>query len=202
LAKSGLPVQTGLQSSAGHYIARGLLAMLLGVVVTGCAAYWRSHTQGTSGPVTWHVAGAKSESQQAEDRYTYSFVLVLQETQGTAITFTTMTYTIDGGTGVRPGANEWSSQGQWTLPPRGTYRFPLRYTILCPQLSECFKLHHPAPAYHIVLTGTDNQKKSVRVVIDLKLPPDPDAVPKYSGHPAGSAVASFTASSQQEGHRH
>jgi hypothetical protein len=158
---------------------RMFLAVLLGVVVTGCAAYWKEHTEGTSGPVAWYIADAKSDSNSREERYVYFFVLVLQETQGTAITFTTMRYTIYSGTATSSGSNERTNQGTWKLRAHGRYRFPFTYTVTCPEGSGCIKLGPLAPTYHIVLTGTDSQDKPVRVIIDTKLPPDPSTIPKH-----------------------
>jgi hypothetical protein len=83
---------------------RRLLAVLLGVVLVGCAAYWQGHTEGTSGPIAWHITDAKSAADRIGERSAYSFILVLQETQGTALTFTTMTYTVSSGSGgIQPG---------------------------------------------------------------------------------------------------
>jgi hypothetical protein len=36
------------------------LAVLLGVIIAGCATYWQAHTEGTSGPIAWSIADAKS----------------------------------------------------------------------------------------------------------------------------------------------
>ena len=36
---------------------RLLPAVLLGVVIAGCAAYWKEHTEGTSGPIAWYITG-------------------------------------------------------------------------------------------------------------------------------------------------
>jgi len=179
IGKSKLPVHTFPRVSGGHTMIRILLTVLLGVVSAGCAAYWRAHTEGTSGPITWYITDAKSDSNPVDERYAYSFALVLRETQGTAITFTTMTYTIYSGTATSPGSDAWTRQGTWKLRARGTYRFPFTYTVTCPEGSGCIKLGPLAPTYHIVLTDTDNQDKPVRVSIDTKLPPDPSVIPKH-----------------------
>jgi len=156
------------------------LAVLLGVVIAGCAGYWQAHTEGTSGPIAWYITDAKSDSNLREERYAYSFVLVLQETQGTPITFTTMTYTFYSGTGgIQPGSDERTIQGTWKLRAHGRYRFPFTYTAFCPEGSGCMKLGPLAPTYHIILTGTDSQDKPVQVSIDTKLPPDPSVIPKH-----------------------
>jgi len=160
-------------------MVRMLLAVLLGAVSAGCAAYWQAHTEGTSGPIAWYITDARSDSNLREERYTYAFVLALQETQGTAITFTTLTYTFYSGAAVTPGVDERTIQGTWKLRARGGYRFPFTFTIACPEGSGCIKPGPLAPTYHIVLTGTDSQDKPVRVIIDAKLPPDPNAIPKH-----------------------
>jgi hypothetical protein len=152
------------------------LALLLGIVVLGCATYWQAHTAGTSGPIAWHVTEAKSESIHAEDRYAYSFVLVLQETQGTPITFTTMTYTVYSGTTTHSPSYEETIHRNIPLRPRSAYRLPFTFTITCPELKGCSPIIALAPTYHIRLTGTDNHAKPVQVSIDIKLPPDPKAI--------------------------
>src|SRR5437773_8095541 len=154
------------------------LAVLLGAVMAGCATYWRARTEGTSGPIAWSITEAKSESNPVEERYAYAFVLVLQETQGTALTFTTLTYTVYSGTATNPVAQEQTLQGTWKLRAHGRFRFPFLYTATCPEGSGCIKLEPLAPTYHIVLTGTDSQDKPVRVIIDTKLPPDPSVLRK------------------------
>lgn len=167
------------QGTWKHTMVRMLLAVLLGVVSAGCTAYWQAHTEGTSGPIAWYVTDAKSTADTVGERYAYSFVLVLQETQDTAITFTTMTYTVYSGTATSSGSDEWTRQGTWKLRAHGRFRFPFTYTVTCPEGSGCVKLDPLAPTYHIVLTGTDSQDKPVRVIIDAKLPPDPSVIPKH-----------------------
>src|SRR5262249_25090593 len=156
---------------------RRLLAVLLGVVLVGCAAYWQGHTGGTSGPIAWQITDAKSVADRVGERSAYSFILVLQETQGTALTFTTMTYTVSSGSGgIQPGQGGQTVQGLWKLRPHGSYRLPFTYTASCPEGSGCIKLESLAPTYHIVFTGTDSREKPVQVVIDTKLPPDPSVL--------------------------
>ena len=94
---------------------RLLLAVLLGVVIAGCAGYWQAHTEGTSGSIAWYITDAKSDANLREERYAYAFVLVLQETQGTPITFTTMTYRYYSGTATTSGVDERTRQGTWKL---------------------------------------------------------------------------------------
>jgi hypothetical protein len=166
--------------SGEQTMTRWLLGVLLGVVITGCATYWRAHTEGTSGPIAWYITDAKSVSDPVTERSAYSFVLVLQETQGTALTFTTLTYTVYSGTGgTEPGATEQTIQGAWKLRAHGRSRFPFTLTAFCPEGSGCVKPGWLAPTYHIVLTGTDSQAQPVRVVVDTKLPPDPSVISKH-----------------------
>src|ERR671923_445349 len=91
------------------------LAVLLGILIAGCAAYWQAHTEGTSGPIAWYITDARSESNPVAERYTYAFVLVLQETQGTA---------------TNPGADERTVQGIWKLQRMGDFSFRLRILSL------------------------------------------------------------------------
>jgi hypothetical protein len=156
-------------------MTRTLLAVLLCVGSAGCAAYWRSHTEGTSGPITWYVinakAGLKAEAAVEPTLATYAFTLVLQQTDGAPITFTTMTYTVYSGTTTHAPSTEQTRQGTWRFQPGTTYRFPFTFTVTCPELT-CIKTGWLSPRYHIVFTGTDNQGTPVRTVIDLHLPPE------------------------------
>ena len=161
-------------------MAHRLIAILLGVVIASCGAYWRAHTEGTSGPITWYVTDVKSESNAGDNSHSYAFTLILRETQGSPITFTTMTYTIYSGTATHEKSQGQTQEGRWKLQPHGQWRVPFRYAITCPELGGCVKIEAwtLAPIYHIILTGTDGQDKPVRVVIDMRLPPDPDAIRK------------------------
>ena len=160
-------------------MVRLLLAVLLGAVIAGCAGYWQAHTEGTSGPIAWHIADARSAADRVGERYVYAFVLVLQETQGTPLTFTTMTYTVYSGTATHSGSSEQTIQGTWKLRAHGTLRFPFTFTVTCPEGSGCIKLEPLAPTYHIVLTGAESQDKPLRVIVDTKLPPDPSVLRKH-----------------------
>jgi hypothetical protein len=160
-------------------MVRLLLTVLLGLVIAGCTAYWQAHTEGTSGPIAWYIADARSAADPVGERYAYAFVLVLQDIQGTPLTFTTMTYTVYSGTATQSGSDERTMQGTWKLRARGTLRFPFTFTVTCPEGSGCIKLEPLAPRYHIVLTGTESHDKPVRVSIDTKLPPDPSVIRKH-----------------------
>src|SRR5262245_9750354 len=92
--------------AGGDAIMRMLLAVLLVMVVTACATYWKEHTEGTSGPIAWYITDARAETNTRDERYVYAFVLVLQETQGIPLTFTTMTYRYYSGTATTAGVDE------------------------------------------------------------------------------------------------
>ena len=162
-------------------MARPLFALLLGVVVTGCAALG-VRTEGISGPIAWRATDLKVQAVGEAPGFVgrtqkevYSFTLVLQETQGTAITFTKMAYTLYSSPTLLPYASE--ATGRWVLGPRRALRWPFSSTFSCPS-HDCNEPGFIAPRYHIILTGTDSQDQPVRVVIDLRLPENPDTMEK------------------------
>jgi hypothetical protein len=139
--------------------------------------------EGVSGPIAWRATALKIQavgeaagvigSPVAQE--VYSFTLVLQETQGTALTFTKMAYRIDSGSGIQPFFAE--RVGRWSLRPQGELRWPLSSTWSCTSI-DCVRPRFFAPAWHISLTGMDARGQEVRVVIDLKLPDNPNAMEK------------------------
>ena len=162
-------------------MARPLFTLLLGVVVTGCASLG-VRTEGVSGPITWRATDLKIQAVGEAPGFVgkaqqevYSFTLVLQETQGTAITFTKMAYTLYSSPTLLPYASE--TTGRWVLGPRRELRWPFSSTFYCPS-HDCNAPGFIAPRYHIILTGTGSQGEPVRVVIDLWLPDNPDAMKK------------------------
>lgn len=164
-------------------MARTLFALLLGVVVTGCASLG-VRTEGVSGPIAWRATDLKVQAVGEAPGFigvgraaqeVYSFTLVLQETQGTAITFTKVAYTIDSGPALLPFSSE--QPGHWELRPYRELRWPLSSSYHCPA-SDCMNPGAVAPVWHIILTGTDDKGRPVRAVIDLKLPYNPDAMQK------------------------
>ena len=156
-------------------MTRLLLLLLVGAVVSGCASL-SYQTSGESGPVTWHaedlrvvqrtVAGAK--------RDIYTFTLALRETQGTGITFTQLDTTVHQ-LDIAPVSS--SLAGKWKLRPLGELRWPLSFYIYCMGFELCEE-PNLFPSYEIVLTGTDTQGQPMRVTANLRLPPNPRAIPK------------------------
>jgi len=94
-------------------MTRALLAILLCIGSAGCAAYWHDQTQGTSGPLTWYVIDATSEAAREPTLATYTFTLVVQQTEGVPITFTTMTATVYSGTATHAPEMLWEWEKQY-----------------------------------------------------------------------------------------
>ena len=160
--RQGLPAGTRLA---------GVLLMLLctGMAVTGCTAYLK----GVSGPVAWQATDLRvlERSVAGTERDVYAFTLVLEETQGAAITFTQLEYTVSQ-PGINPAGVTRNSSILWKLRPRGEIRHPFSFYWYCADI-QCRGPGPTAPWYDLVLSGTDDRGQSVRVAIDIRLPPNP-----------------------------
>jgi clan AA aspartic protease (TIGR02281 family) len=100
-----------------------------------------------------------------------TFMLVLGETQGRAVTLTQLDYTLThAGVYLRPISERLPIR--WKLRPHGELRQLFYATAPCPG-SGCTALGRLAPRWHILLTGTDDQGQTVRVAITLAVPPPP-----------------------------
>jgi len=158
---------------------RVLIFVLLGMLIAGCASLG-VRTEGTSGPIAWHVTDLRSESVPlrgtvGDARGTYSFTLVLKETQGIPITFTyrkdtiyaspiTILHSADHAINLR-------------LRPHEERRFPLTFSWGCAAV-DCMQEENVAPRWTINLTGTDDKGNTVKAVINMNLPPNPDTYRK------------------------
>src|SRR5262245_25044024 len=105
------------------------------------------------------------------ERTLYTFMLVLEETEGSGITLTQLDHTTyhPGFAGIP--ASEHTAV-LWKLRPYGELRHVF-YSSPC-----CFEARFGmqgrlAPSWHIRLTGINDHGQPVRVVIDLSLPPQP-----------------------------
>ena len=69
-------------------LVRVLLTLSAALVVTGCTER-QIHVTGASGPLAWQVTDCRivARSVQGTPRDVHTFTLVLQETQGTTLTF-------------------------------------------------------------------------------------------------------------------
>lgn len=151
-------------------MSRALLTLILGTVLTSCASLG-VRTEGTSGPIAWHVTELKLE----DDRGAYSFTLVLKETQGIPLTFTyrkdtihavdiTFLQSFDQALGLR-------------LKPHEERRLPLSVSWGC-LAGNCFKPRNVSPRWTINLTGIDDQGNPIKAIINIALPPNPDTYRK------------------------
>jgi hypothetical protein len=151
-----------------HSRAGVLLVLCTALGLTGCIA----HLKGVSGPVTWQATDLRviERSVSGAARDIYAFTLVLEETYGAALTFTNLEYTIS-----QPAFNPTGETRQavisWKLRPYGELRLPFSSYWYCAALAtDCLRAGAIAPWYHIILTGTDDQGRAVRVAMDLRLP--------------------------------
>jgi predicted aspartyl protease len=146
--------------------------------------------EGVSGPIAWQATDMRVVERQVTEtnRELYAFTLVLKETQGRGVTFTYLEYTMTQ-PGVVPIGDTQRATIAWRLQPYGELRHPFSSYIYCAE-PPCQKLGSQAPWWHIVLTGTDEQRQAVQVAIDLRLPQNPagpgvEHVRKPASTPAG-----------------
>jgi hypothetical protein len=84
----------------------------------------------------------------------YAFTLVLQETHGAALTFTSLEQTVSDPVLHPAGVTEQFSV-RWKLHPHGELRYPFSGYWYC-ATGECpMGLMAPTPWYAFILTGTD-----------------------------------------------
>jgi hypothetical protein len=115
---------------------------------------------GVSGSVTWQVVDMKAGG-DAHSSWS-SFVLVLRETNGSAITFTRIAKYLGQGSGGH-------DLGLWSLQANGELRLPFASRRFCGG-ATC-SVASP-PTWGIVLTGKDERDRDVRVAIQIRLPSD------------------------------
>src|SRR5881296_1406810 len=157
-------------------MSRALLTLILGVILTGCASLG-VRTEGTSGPLAWHVTDLKAESvpglrgTTGDAHGTYSFTLILKETQGIPITFTYRKDTIYASSLTI--LNLADQAINLRFRPHQERRFPLTFSWGCPA-GDCLRVENVAPKWTINLTGTDDKGNAVQVVININLPANPD----------------------------
>jgi predicted aspartyl protease len=152
-------------------MAGGLLALGTALGVSGCAP----QLTGSSGALAWEVTDLRvvERSVAGTARDLYTFTLVLQETQGSAVTFTHLEQTVSQPSVNAVGEARHSSM-LWKLRPHGELRQPFSFYWYC-ATGDCPNRQFiaPAPWYNIRLTGTDARGQSVQVEIDVKLPGNP-----------------------------
>jgi len=154
---------------------RAFIFVLLGMLIAGCVPLGTT-TEGTSGPIAWHVTDLKTESVPGlrgtigEAHGTYSFTLVLKETQGIPITFTYRKDTIYASSLTI--LNSADQAVNLRFRPHQERRFPLTFSWGCPA-GDCLQVENVAPRWTINLTGTDDKGNAVQAVINIHLPANP-----------------------------
>jgi hypothetical protein len=135
--------------------------------MTGCALPVR--TQGVTGPVSWSATAFDLDYKHSMsgDRDRFSFVLVLHETQGRALTLNAVTWEVIQ-TGVELSGRQ-TRAGSWSLPPHGTLRQPFIYRINCPPTYYCPNMGSTTQ-WDIVFEGQDDQGQPVRLDVHAELP--------------------------------
>jgi clan AA aspartic protease (TIGR02281 family) len=146
-----------------------LLGLSVVLALTGCAAT----LTGVSGPVDWQVTDLRVVERSVDGmaRDLYAFTLVLNETQGRALTLTQLEQTVSQ-PGVNPAGSSQQVSIHWKLRPHGELRQPRAIYYYCAE-SQCRPSDSIAPWYNIVLTGTNDRGQPVRVAMDFRLPSNP-----------------------------
>ena len=161
-----------------------ILVCLLVTLLSGCASLGPK-VQGETEAISWKATDMKLELRPTSNgnQYFYTFNLVVRESHGHTLKFNEIVTTI-----YQPGVGPWTGKyrGDWTLAPREAFRVPLQSTISCLSTTpNCLGTNVPVPLWRITMTGTDDQARPVKAVMDLSLPADPspssdrssDAVP-------------------------
>jgi hypothetical protein len=165
---------------ADNPMSRVLLTLILGAVLTGCASLG-VRTEGTSGPLAWHVTDLKSEAvpglrgTTGDAHGTYSFTLILQETHGMPLTFTYRKDTIYASSLTILQSADQAIHLRFR--PHQERRFPLTFSWGCPA-GDCLQVENVAPRWAITLTGSDDKGNAVKAVIDIILPANPETSQK------------------------
>jgi predicted aspartyl protease len=153
-------------------LARVLLTLSAALVVIGCTER-QVHVTGASGPIAWQVTDFRivARSVQGTPRDLYTFTLVLQETQGTALTFRQVVSRL-----THPSIPTLPQQSTvlWQLRPLGELRQPFAFPLCT--TDACKHTAAMAPwSLDLALLGTDQRQQPLRVVINTRLPNAPIA---------------------------
>ena len=155
---------------------RAIGLALMGSLLLAGPSTFGTRTSGVSGPVEWRTTdfawGAEGFGEQS-----YTFTLLLRETQGNDLTFTHVAAVLHNAADSRPAF--WERTGQWRVPARGELPIPLGSRRDCPSAPCWDSGPGLVPVWHLTLTGTDQRGQPVRLVMDLRLPPIPNVVRSY-----------------------
>ena len=159
-----LPPATGLGTA--------LLAVCVNIVLTACTTL-SPHLDAEPASITWHATDFRVITRTLDgiERTLYTFMLVLEETQGSGITLTQLDYTTrHPGFALLPSSER--TPILWKLRPYGELR-QLFYSSPCCSEAHFGVRGRLAPAWHILLTGINDHGQPVHVAIDLALPAQP-----------------------------
>lgn len=180
------PQATGL----GH----ALLAVCLSVMITGCTALSPNPRVESGHPsVLWQATDFRVSARTIDkaERQLYTFTLVLEETQGSAITFTQLDYSI-----YHPGIDRIPASERtaivWKLRPHSELRQLFYSAPYCSE-ARCTTRGHLTPRWHILLTGTNDQGQPVRVGIALAWPLQPPVARSEEPHGSSGTALPTTA---------
>jgi predicted aspartyl protease len=166
------PARSGQASRTLWYLGGVLLTLAAMLGMTACATRAELSTEaGASGPVAWQVTDFRlvERSLDGTGRDFYAFTLVLNETQGTTLTFRHLVSRLR-----HPSIATVPQQAsvRWTLRPHGELRHPFIFPWCTTE--ACKQGANVAPwVYDLLLLGTDERGRPLRVVINTTLPARP-----------------------------
>ena len=154
-----------------RWIPFGINTLLIMWLISGCAAT-KIQTAGLTPTLQWRATDFRHYMVELENRQIYRYSLVLEDTQGQAITFTHLSAYIWNSPQSRQVT--WQRSGTWVLPAHGTIDIPLGSYRYCLAIN-CKEWGSFTPIWHLTLSGTTAQGDPIREVIKMHLPYVPHA---------------------------
>lgn len=165
-----------------------MYGLCLPFLLGGCRSPFVVFT-GVHGPVAWEVTDFRIVEQAVDGspRALYAFTLVLRETQGLALQFTSVEHTLSHTLLSHAGTVYHEAVG-WQLRPRGELRQPVSFAW-CTD-ARCQQASAQAPWYYsMVLHGSDARARPLQLTIDFQLPQHPRGLQSPSFQTAQNAAA-------------
>ena len=155
---------------AGARVPLDVLTLVAVVLVaTGCATLG-VRTEGTSGPIAWHVENIAVVTRDQRGRPVdgQAFTVVLRNVSDHTLTFTQMDEVRS-----RPQTQpvHLRSADRWEMKPGGERRIERFTSLVCNDPSGCSSASATQSLMRFVLTGRDSLERPVEVRIDITLPP-------------------------------
>ena len=144
-----------------------LVALLL--LLGGCASLG-VRTEGTSGPIAWHVENIAVVTREIQGKpYDgQTFTVVLKNMSDRTLTFTKYDETRYA-PGMNPLIRNYS--GEWVLRPGQDWRLDRFSFIACSYGGGCLDSGASHTLSRFIFTGRDDQGRSVEAKLDITLPP-------------------------------